>query len=163
MLSAILSNSGTGCLSMSGQARLPLPQPHPPLPYSRRGCNWAHGGGAAASIQVRQNCHRLWFPPFMCVFQKSILFFGNSVPSRAGIFIRVYICSRVYIWSGVKDVFMVSRCWTCVTLRSLPVSSPCCHGRPPRLVHHCMSRKTTLFPALWLAKPLLATPSENGN
>lgn len=53
MLSAILSNMGTGCLSMSGQAPLPLPQ---------------LTGDLQPSFKSRQNCHEnhCFFPPF-CV------------------------------------------------------------------------------------------------
>lgn len=102
MLSAILSNSGTGCLSMSGQAPPPLPWPRPPLPYSRRGCSWAYGGDRQPPFKSRQNCYRLLFSPFVCVSETNSVLWKLSVPSRANIFICVYICSHVYIWSWCK-------------------------------------------------------------
>lgn len=100
MMPAILSNSGTGCLSTSGQAPRPLPSPTHLCPTA---------GGAAAELrgptpppESPQSCHKLFFSSFSCVSETNSVLWKLSVPSRADIFICVYICSRVYIWSWCK-------------------------------------------------------------
>lgn len=47
----------------------------------------------------------LLFPAFLCVSEKQILFFGNVlclVGQYFYMYVCMYICSRVYIWSGCK-------------------------------------------------------------
>lgn len=102
MLSAILSISGTGCLSMSGQALLPLPGPTHLCPAAG-GAAAELMGGPAASIQVTAELPQTVVSPFfVCISETISVLWKLSVPSRAGIFICVYICSRVYIWSWCK-------------------------------------------------------------
>lgn len=115
MQNSMLSpSSATQALAASPhQGRPHFPSP-PPLAFCP-----ATGGAAAElmgvlqpSFKSRQNCHEnCWFPPFLCVFQKQILFFGNFLCLVGQIFL--YVCIYVHVCTydvGVKDVFMVSRC-----------------------------------------------------
>lgn len=59
-------------------------------------------GDLQPPFKSRQNCHKLLFSAFLCVSETNSVLWKLSVPSRADIFICVYICSRVYIGSWCK-------------------------------------------------------------
>lgn len=99
MLSAILSNTGTGCLSVSGQGR-----PRLPSPRARGTCSLHSSHGRTAT--------KLLFSPFLCVSEEQILFFGNFLCPVGQIFL--YVCVymftcvhmvgvRMYLWSHAAE------------------------------------------------------------